>query len=290
MTPFTYLAPESLDEALDLLERHGDQARLIAGGTALVNFMKQDLVLAPFVIGLRRLRTLDNISHDGGETHIGALTTLNAIATSPIVASRAPLLAQACRHVATIRIRSVATIGGAISHADPNLDAPPALIALDARVTVRSRRQERDVAALDFFRGIFETVLEPDEMVTGITVPAQHAGEGSAYLKFVPATHDDYSTVTVAARLTIADGLITNARVALGAVGTTPVRAEPVERALRGARPDEQTFRDAAVSDGRCGCPDRRLSRLGRIQAQHGGRSRPARADGRGRAGAGLAP
>lgn len=247
MTPFTYLAPESLDEALDLLARHGEDAKLIAGGTALVNFMKQQLVQPGFVIGLRRLRALEGVTNVAGTTHVGALTTFGAIETSPIVADHARLLAQACHHVATIRIRSVATMGGAVSYADPNLDAPPALIALDARVRMRSRRRERDVPARDFFLDIYETVLEPDEIVTGICIPAQPPGSGVAYMKFVPATHDDYPTVTVAARLSIDDGVISDARVALGAVGTTPVRAEGVERALHGAKACAQTFRDAAA-------------------------------------------
>ena len=247
MTPFTYLAPESLDEALDLLARHGDEAKLIAGGTALVNFMKQQLVQAEFVIGLRRISALEGISRVDGATHIGALTTLNSIETSPVVADHALLLVQACHHVATIRIRSVATIGGAVCYADPNLDTPPALIALDARIMIKSPRGEREVQAQKFFLSIYETVVEPDEIVTAIVIPTEPFGSGVAYMKFVPATQDDYPTVTVAARLSIADGVIGDARVALGAVGTIPVRAEVVENALRGATVGEQTFRDAAA-------------------------------------------
>jgi carbon-monoxide dehydrogenase medium subunit len=119
--PFSYLEPSNLDEALGLLAEHGDAAKLIAGGTGLVNFMKQRLVRPRFVIGLRALRSLADVRDDGGLA-IGALATLQSLATSGLVQRAAPLLAEACGHVATVRIRCMATIGGAMAHADPNLD------------------------------------------------------------------------------------------------------------------------------------------------------------------------
>lgn len=246
MTPFTYLAPATVNEALDMLAHHGTEARLIAGGTALVNFMKLRLIQCPFIIGLRRLKQLGTISSDV-ETHVGALTNLHSIEISPIVAQHVPLLAEACRHVATIRIRIAATIGGAVSHADPNMDTPPALIALDARIRVRSRRGEREVPAHRFFRGVFESVLEPGEMVTEIIIPAQPQGSGASFVKFLPASQDDYPTVSVAARIAVSNGVITDARIALGAVAPTPVRAEAAELALRGTKPSENNFREAAI-------------------------------------------
>ncbi|HZT51654.1 MAG TPA: FAD binding domain-containing protein, partial [Stellaceae bacterium] len=160
---------------------------------------------------------------------------------------RAPLLAEACRHVATVRVRSMATLGGAVAHADPNLDTPPALIALDAQIAARSGRGERRIPAESFFTGYFETVLEPDEMVTEILLPPQPAGSGTAFLKFLPATQDDYATVSVAARITLGpDGAIAGARLALGAAATVPVRATAVEAALSGRAAGEESFRDAA--------------------------------------------
>jgi carbon-monoxide dehydrogenase medium subunit len=246
VTPFTYLEPASLDEALALLAQHGGEAKLIAGGTGLVNLMKQRLVRPEFVIGLRALKPLAEIAENGG-LRIGALATLRSLEGSAAVRRAAPLLAAACHHVATVRVRSMATLGGAVAHADPNLDTPPALIALDGQIVARSRRGERKIPADRFFTGYFETVLEPDEIVTEILIPAQPAGSGTAFLKFLPATQDDYATVSVAARVALrADGAIAGARVALGASATVPVRAAAVEAALIGKPSDATTFRDAA--------------------------------------------
>jgi len=245
--PFTYLEPASLDEALALLAQHGEAAKLIAGGTGLVNLMKQRLARPAFVIGLRALKPLAGISADGA-LKIGALATLQSLATSAAVRQAAPLLAEACGHVATVRVRSMATLGGAMAHADPNLDTPPALIALDAQIVARSKRGERRIPVDRLFTGYYQTVLEPDEIVTEIAIPAQPAGSGTAFLKFLPATQDDYATVSVAARLALdGNGAIRDARVALGAAAMVPVRAAAVEAALAGKAADDKTFAAAAA-------------------------------------------
>jgi aerobic carbon-monoxide dehydrogenase medium subunit len=244
--PFTYLEPSTLDEALQLLAEHGSEAKLIAGGTALVNFMKQRLVRPRFVIGLRALKPLAQVEEARG-LRIGALTTLQSLATGESVRRLAPLLAEACSHVATVRIRSMATIGGAIAHADPNLDTPPALMAMDAQIIARSQRGQRTVPTDQFFTGYYETILAQDEIVTEILIPEQLTGSGTAFLKFLPATQDDYATVSVAARLALdGKGLISEPRVALGATATVPVRAKAVEAMLSGKVADATTFREAA--------------------------------------------
>lgn len=246
MIPFTYLEPASLDEALTLLAQHGDEAKLIAGGTGLVNLMKQRVVRPSFVIGLRALRPLAGIAANGS-LRIGALATIGAIEASAAVRRAAPLLAEACGHVATVRIRSMATLGGAMAHADPNLDTPPALIALDAQIVARSKRGERTIPADRLFTGYYQTVLEPDEIVTEILVPEQPAGSGTAFLKFLPATQDDYATVSVAARIVLdGKGAVADARLALGAAAMVPVRAMAVEAALSGKTAHENTFRGVA--------------------------------------------
>ncbi len=246
MIPFIYLEPSSLEEALALLARHGGEAKLIAGGTGLVNLMKQRLVRPAFVIGLRALKPLADITEDSGLT-IGALATLAALESAASVRRKAPLLAEACGHVATVRIRSMATLGGAMAHADPNLDTPPALIAMEGQIVARSQRGKRKIPAERFFTGYYETLLEPDEIVTEIRIPAQPDGSGTAFLKFLPATQDDYATVSIAARVALdGNGTIGDARVALGAAATVPVRATAVEAALSGKAADDTTFRDAA--------------------------------------------
>jgi aerobic carbon-monoxide dehydrogenase medium subunit len=244
--PFNYLEPANLDEALALLAQHGDEAKLIAGGTGLVNFMKQRLVRPSFVIGLRALKPLADIEEEGG-LRVGSLATLQSLATCDLVRRSAPLLAEACGHVATVRIRSMATIGGAMAHADPNLDTPPALMAMDAQIVARSQRGQRTIATDRFFTGYYETVLEQDEIVTEILIPKQPAGSGTAFLKFLPATQDDYATISVAARIALnGNGTVAEARIALGCAAMVPVRARAVEAALSGKEADETVFQEAS--------------------------------------------
>ena len=183
---FTYLEPSNLDEASALLAHHGDEAKLIAGGTGLVKFMKQRLVRPRFVIGLRALKPLAHIEEERG-LRVGALATLQSLATCKLARRSAPLLAEACGYVATVRIRSMATIGGAIAHADPNLDTPPTLMAMDGQIVARSQRGQRTIPSDQFFTGYYETGPAQDEIVTEILIPKQPTGSGTAFLKFLPS-------------------------------------------------------------------------------------------------------
>jgi carbon-monoxide dehydrogenase medium subunit len=208
--------------------------------------MKQRLVQPTYLIGLRRLDGLGSVDYDGS-LRIGALCTHRAIETSPLVRDHASLLTDALQHVASVRIRAMATVGGALAHADPNQDTPPALLALDTRVRIRSQQHTREVPIAEFFCGYYETVLAPDELITEVIIPPLPAGSGAAFIKFLPQTHDDYATVAVAARITLAGDRIADARVALGAAAATPVRAVAVENALRGQAVTPATFREAAA-------------------------------------------
>ncbi|HWP28430.1 MAG TPA: xanthine dehydrogenase family protein subunit M [Chloroflexota bacterium] len=248
MIDFDYRAPTSLDEALALLQQYGDDARVIAGGTALIIMMKQRLVQPGLLVSLRRVGGLEGVRADNGNLHLGAMTTHRAVETDPIVRQRWPLLAETYRHVATVRIRNMATVGGGIVHGDPNQDPPPALIALDARARLRSATGEREVPLQQFFRDYYETDVQPGEVLTEIVVPAPPAGAGWSWKKFLPRTADDYATVSVACWLTLEPGTnrCRDLRVALGSVGTTPVRAEPVEAALRGQELTPERLREAS--------------------------------------------
>ncbi len=247
MISFTYLEPRNIEEALDLLAQHGEEAKLIAGGTGLVNLMKQRLVHPPYLIGLRQISRLCGVHYSSGVLRIDAFCTHRDMETFSLVREKVPILADTFRQVANIRIRCVATVGGAIAHADPNQDPLPTLLALDARVCLRSRRGDREVAVSDFFTGYYETVMEPDELLTTVIIPVQPAGSGTAFLKFLPQTHDDYATVAVAARVTLDGDRVIDARVALGAAATTPIRATAVENALRGETPTPTVLREAAA-------------------------------------------
>ena len=249
MIAFEYVEPDSLDEALALLAEHGEDAKPLAGGTGLLNLMKQRLVQPAYLIGLRRLAhrpELGGIQADR-EIGIGALSSQRAVETSPLVREHAPLLAETLPQVATVRIRTSATLGGALAHADPNQDPPAALLVLDARVCVASTRGERTVPLREFFVDYYETALHPDELITRIEIPALPPGSGAAYVKFLPQTHDDYATVAAAARVGLRDGHIGEARIALIAAGPTPLRAAAAEAALRGQRPSPRLAADAAA-------------------------------------------
>jgi len=248
MIDFDFQVPASVDEALEVLKQRGEEARVIAGGTALVILMKQRLVRPELVVSLRRLPELQRLSADNGELHIGATVTHRAMETDSAVRERWPLLADTFRHVATVRIRNMATVGGGIVHGDPNQDPPPALIALGARARLRSSEGEREVPLQDFFLDYYETDVRPGEILTEIVVPAQPAKAGWAYTKFLPRTADDYATVSVACLLTLEDGTnrCREARVALGSAGTTPLRAEAAEAALQGQDLTPERLREAA--------------------------------------------
>ena len=175
MRDFIYHAPTSLDEALSLLEQYGEDARPIAGGTAMVNLLKQNLVFADHLVGLGKVPGLSGISRSNGDLRIGALTKHREVERSADVAAATPLLAEAYSRVATVRIRNMATVGGGLTHADPAQDPPPALMALGARVVLASSGGTRELPVEDLFVDYYETALQPGELLTEVIVPAQAA-------------------------------------------------------------------------------------------------------------------
>ena len=248
MNAFQYHTPATLDEALSLLDRHGESATLIAGGTALLLFMKQRLVQPEHLVSLQRVPDLGGIAQSTGGIRLGAMVTHRAVETSPVVASTTPLLVETYRHVATPRIRNMATVGGGLVHADPNLDPPPGLIALDARVTLVSSSGERAIPVEELFLDYYETCLRPGEIVTRVDVARPEPNTGGAFIKFLPRTADDYATVLAAASMTLSDDGTTcrEVRIGLGSVGATPIRATGAEEVLRGQSPSPELIRRAA--------------------------------------------
>jgi len=248
MQPFELSQAETLDQALEALERHGDDAHLIAGGTSLMVLMNLGLFQPTQLISLRRLRDLHGIRRtpEGGLS-IGPLTTHRQLEVSPEVRAHCAALSETFGHVATIRIRNQGTLGGNLAHADPAQDPPPMLIALDAEVVLTSKAGQRTVPLADFFTGYLTSVLQPAEIVTEIRVPPLASGSRSTYVKFLPRTADDYATVSVAATLTMSDGRCEDLRVALGSVAPVPLRARNVEDGLRGQQLSDGAIADAAA-------------------------------------------
>ena len=248
MRPFDYLEPETLDEALALLANDPDDTLVMAGGTSLVILMKQDLIRPARVLGLRRIAELRAIRTRGGGLDLGALATLGALARSPAVRSHAAALASTFAAVATVRIREQATLGGNLAHADPAQDPPVTLLALDGVAVARSRFGERRIALDRLFVDLFETSLEPGEILLRVELPPLPAGARATYKKFLPATLDDYATVSVAAVVaTDATGACMHARIAVGGAGPVPLRAREAERSLAGRRLDDAAIREAAA-------------------------------------------
>lgn len=236
---FDYHEPRTLGEALELLERYGEDAHLMAGGTATVLLMRQGLLRPGHVIGLRAIDGLGGVTRtrDGG-LRIGAMATHRAVERSADALAYSPALTDAFGSVATIRIRNQATVGGNLAHADPAQDPPPMLAALRATVTVRSTQGQRSLPIEELAVDLFTTSLGHDEIITEVILPSLEPGTRATYLKFLPRTADDYATVSVAAivRFT-ADRRIEETRIVLGAVGPTPMRARRLEEALRGQPP-----------------------------------------------------
>ena len=251
MIDFEFHQATGLDHAFSLLADYGDDARLMSGGTALVLQMKQRFSQPGHVIGLARIANLGGIEKgEDGCIRIGSLCTQRQVENHPLAARHIPLVAGAYRHVATPRIRNMATVGGGLAHGDPNQDPPPSLIALGASVVLSSANGgQRVVPVEELFLDYFETDVRPGEIITGLVVPPAPDGAGTAYLKFLPRTADDYATVSVAAVVAPnASGICADVRIVLGSVGLTPIRATAAEDALRGMPLADETIRGAAAT------------------------------------------
>jgi carbon-monoxide dehydrogenase medium subunit len=252
MIEFEFHSPTSLEEAFDLLQRYGDDARMMAGGTGLILQMKQRLSQPGHVIGLKKIPGLNLIeaaaNGAAGGVKVGALCTHHRLETDPLMLQRLPLVVQTYNHVATARIRSMATVGGGLVHGDPNEDPPPTLIALGATAELVSSGGARTVPVEDLFLDYYETDVRPGEILTSVTIPAQAAGSGSVYLKYLPKTADDYATVSVAAVVTPGENnLCRDVKIVLGSAGTTPVHAKDAEDALRGQSLTEENIAACAA-------------------------------------------
>jgi carbon-monoxide dehydrogenase medium subunit len=252
MIDFQYHNATSLEEVFDLLETHGDNARVMAGGTALVIQMKQRLAQPEHVVSLKRISGLSDISESpqvAGGVEVGPLCTQRAMETSPLLQERLPLVAYAYSRIATPRIRHMATVGGGLVHGDPSQDPPPTLIALGAKVVLTSANGQRELPLEDFYVDYYETDVQQGEILTNLVIPPAPNNSGAAYLKFLPRTADDYATVSAAAVVTKGpDGECQDLRLVLGSVGVTPIRATEAENVLKGQPLTEENIRAAATA------------------------------------------
>lgn len=248
MSPFTLESPDSLDEVLELLSRNGDAAKLIAGGTGLINLMKQRLVFPEMLVSLHRVPDLGYVEVGDHELKVGAGTSLATIERHSLVRTHLPMLASALAEVASPRIRANATLGGAVAHGDPHQDTPVALIAYGAEVSARSKQGTRSIPLDTFYTDFYETALDANEVVTEVRVPIPPSNHAACYLKYLPRSAEDYATVAVGGAVTLdAQGQVDSARIALGSVASTPVLAMAANAVLKGQSLQSERVRAKAA-------------------------------------------
>ena len=238
--PFDYHRPGSLAETFDLLDRYGDEGRILAGGQSLVPTLNMRLVTPRAVIDINQVPGLDVIRVTPEGLVIGALARHEALERSTLVRQHAPLITAAVPHVGHAAIRARGTVGGSLALADPAAELPACAVALDATIRVSSRRGRRDIAAADFFRGIYSTALEPGEVVTELVVPPAPAWRSG--FEEVARRHGDFALAGLAARARVDRGAVVDTRLVFLGVGTGPVRARRAEAVLLGRHADSDTL------------------------------------------------
>jgi carbon-monoxide dehydrogenase medium subunit len=241
-----FLRPRSPEEAVDLLRQHGDDARVIAGGTALTIMLRQGLVDPGVLISLGDVGGLADIARDDGTLRIGALVTHRAVETSALVARAVPGLTETFATVANVRIRYVATVGGVLAEADYASDPPAALLALDGVVEALGPSGAREIPVADFFRSFYETALAPDEIVTAVRVPVSPLGMRAVYAKYVTRSSEDRPCVGVFVAVRMEGSRCADLRVAVVAAAETPRRFVDLEARALGLDLTEDIARQIA--------------------------------------------
>jgi carbon-monoxide dehydrogenase medium subunit len=231
---FGYVAARSVEEALELMARHGEDGKLLAGGHSLIPAMKLRLQSPRTLIDIGTVPQLRGVKLEGNQLVIGALTVHADVAASDLVRKHFRALAEAASVIGDVQVRNRGTIGGSVAHADPAADFPVVLTALNAAFVARSSSGARTVAVDDFFTDFYTTALKPDEILTEIRVPIAASGSGTAYAK-LPHPASGYVVVSAGALIARdASGVCASARVAMGGLGSGPMRASASEAELHG--------------------------------------------------------
>jgi aerobic carbon-monoxide dehydrogenase medium subunit len=243
--PFAYHAPTAVPDAIALLTRYGEEAKLLAGGQSLIPLMRFRLAQPAHLIDIGRIENLAYIHEDDGALAIGALTREADLEASPLIAARYPILADATSVIADPLVRNLATVGGNIAHADPANDHPAVMLAVRAEVVAEGPQGRRTIAIDDFFLDTFTTALDHDEVLVEIRIPRARPGGGGAYLKLERKV-GDYAIAGVAAHVVVnAQGRLDEIGIGLTNVGPTPIRAGQAEAYLLGGDLDEASLRQA---------------------------------------------
>jgi carbon-monoxide dehydrogenase medium subunit len=231
---FSYARATSVMDALELLVAHGDKAKVLSGGQSLMPAMNLRLISPELIVDIGELAELRGVAVNGDVLTIGALTRHVDLARSPEIASHAPLLTEAIAHVAHPAIRNRGTIGGSLAHADPASELPACMLALNATIVIRSQGGERRMAAADFFTGIYETALSPEELLVAVELPVGRRNPSHFFSEFA-RRHGDYAIVGLAAQALVERDVLTDLRLVFFAVGDRPVLATAANRLVNGA-------------------------------------------------------
>ncbi len=252
MIPFDLAEPKSLADAIKLLDPDDATVRPIAGGTALMLMMKAGVFRPAKLVSLRKIESkYSGIAASGDVLRIGAMTTLSTVERSAEVRKAAPVITRTMTTLSNVRVRNVATVGGALAHGDPHMDLPPVLIALGAKITIVGPKGERSLALEDLFSGYYETVLEKNELISEVHVPSQ-GSKKAAYMKVTTGSADDWPAVGIAVTLESDGKAIKSARVVVSAATTKATRMKSAEAALAGATIDDKVLAragDAAAEE-----------------------------------------
>lgn len=246
---FEYMTPSTIEEASNLLLELGPVARIMAGGTDLIPPMR-DHAIRPepqYLIDIKGVPGLDYLEYDEKEgLKIGALTKLRTIETSPLVKEKNPAVAHAAKVIAPTQIRYKGTLVGNICNASPSMDSAPNLLAQDATILIQGPNKTRHMKATEFFKGVKKTALEPGEIVTGVVIPPLGPNDRAVYIKHAVRKAMDLAIIGVAVKLTLDDDVCTDAKIALGAVATTPILAPKASEVLIGKKLTDDVIEEAA--------------------------------------------
>ncbi|HYS55806.1 MAG TPA: xanthine dehydrogenase family protein subunit M [Thermoanaerobaculia bacterium] len=242
---FEYFSPRTLSEAIALLQKHGSDAKILAGGQSLIPLMKLRMASPKRLIDLNRVSGLSYIKEADGFLTIGALTRESEIDGSDLIRKKYPILSDTAAVIADPLVRNMATVGGNLAHADPANDHPATMLALGTEVVATGPKGARKIPIGEFFTDVFTTSLEPDEILTEIRIPIPPARSGGAYLK-VERKVGDFATAAVAAQVTLDGNTVKRVGIGLTNVGPTPIKASRAEKALQGKPADEKNIKEAA--------------------------------------------
>ncbi len=241
---FEYHRPSTVDEALEILAEHGDDAKVLAGGQSLIPLLKLRFASVGHLVDVNRIPGLDGVEESDGVLRIGSMVRHNQLAASAVITARYPTIAAAAPQIADPLVRNLGTIGGSLAHADPSGDLGSVMLAMGGSVVLRKVGGEREVPVKDFIVGTFQTSIEPGEMLTEVRVPTPGARSGGTYLKLERKV-GDFATVAAAICLTLDDGAVGSAGIGLTSVGLANVKADAAEQALSGAAPGDEAFAEA---------------------------------------------